>query len=47
MIESNNKHIIEILEGEMKLTEKILEEIMAKNFPYLMTDANIHIHEAQ
>ena len=30
-----------------KGTERIFEEIMAKNFPYLIKDMNLHIQESQ
>ena len=48
-IKRANLHIIGIPEGEEreKGTENVFEEIMAKNFPNLKKETDIHIQEAQ
>ena len=48
-IKCANLHIIGIPEGEEreKGTENVFEEIMAKNFPNLKKETDIHIQEAQ
>lgn len=44
-IKQTNKHVIKIPEGKKreKGKEKIFKEVMAKNFPSLLTNTNPHI----
>lgn len=45
----SNIYVIWVLKGEEKegIAEKVLEETMAKNFPNMAKDMNLHIQESE